>query len=258
MERVRVTAIIATDHPVAAYGGIQLSREALEEIADAVRSNRFPMLVQHDATRPLNAHVIDSQVRERADGHCEVWAEFDADREAWESYERDRDAAGAPGGMSIAFMRPYGVFKGEGSAHREIVQIAADAFHFSDEDLADAGQVLAPYVDVQVQRLYQLSGEPPVKVVLEYGQTLLESLPPALFAALVWETLRGFIRKARDRGQSTIIDVRITETKGSRIVDAIVQTDSDEVAEHAVEKLSNLASKNGRFRWIGDDWERLE
>jgi hypothetical protein len=253
---VRVTAVIATDHALSAYGGIRLHKDALEGIAEALRSNRTDMLGSHDSTRPLHATVIDAGVRERDDGHFEVWAKFDADREPWEEYEQERAAANAPGGMSIAFSTPFGVFEGD-SPRRPIVQIAADAFHFADEDLVEAGRALAPYADVHVSRLFQLSAEPPVKVAFEYGLVLLASLPPELFGSLVWESLRTLVAKARGRGHSTTIDFTAFESEGSWTVKAVIKTDDDDVAKEAIRRLPDLASERGRFTWTSDDWHRL-
>jgi hypothetical protein len=256
-EVIRVTSIVATDDALSAYGGILLDRVALEQIAASLRSNRVEMIVSHDLTRPLNATVIDAQVRGRNDGHYEVWVEFDADREAWEEYEHEREAAGAPGGMSIGFGAPFGAFEGV-APDRPLVQIAADAFHFSEEDLAESGLPLAPYADVHVSQLFQLSAEPPVKVVLEYGLGLLASLPPELLGALVWDSVRGFVQKARSRGRRTIMDFHIDDRAGTRTVSAVVETDSDDVAKEAINRMADLWEESGRYQWDGVEWHRLD
>lgn len=253
---VRVTGIIATDQAVSAYGGMVLHKDALEGIAEHLRSNRGEMLASHDSTRPLHAKVLDARVRKRDDGHFEVWAEFEADREAWEQYEQARAAANARGGFSIAFTTPLGVFEVDAPG-RPTVNIAADAFHFSDEDLAEAGRVLAPHANVNVSHLFQLSAEPPVKVVLEYGLVLLASLPPELFGSLVWESLRALVSKARRRGHSTIIDFIAYGSEETWTTKAMIKTDDADVAKEAIRRLPGLASERGRFTWEGDDWRRL-
>lgn len=58
--RIEVEAIVATGHPVPAYGGIQLDESALNDIAGAIRSGSLPMLIGHDIRRPLNPTVLDA------------------------------------------------------------------------------------------------------------------------------------------------------------------------------------------------------
>ena len=74
--RVEVEGIVATDQPLSAYGGIRVDETVLHDLAEALRSGSLPMLLSHDIRRPLNAVVLDSEVRERPDGYKEVWIRF--------------------------------------------------------------------------------------------------------------------------------------------------------------------------------------
>src|SRR5690348_11091337 len=100
--RREVEAIVATDHPIAAYGGIQVSEAVLRNLAEAIRSGSIPMFIGHDIRRPLNPTVLDAQVRQRPDGYKEVWMSFTVDADAWAEFEKDRAASGGPGGFSFS------------------------------------------------------------------------------------------------------------------------------------------------------------
>jgi hypothetical protein len=104
--RVEVEAIVATDQPLAAYGGIRVDESMLHDIAEAVRSGSLPMLIGHDIRRPLNPTVLDAQVRQNSDGYKEVWIRFTVDADAWAQFEEELAASGAPGGFSFAASEP--------------------------------------------------------------------------------------------------------------------------------------------------------
>jgi hypothetical protein len=246
--RVEVLAILATDQPVEAYGGMRLSIEALHQIAHQVTRPGMEMLVNHDQSRPLNASNVHAEVRWNDRGWNEVAMHFEADAEGWAEFEAEKKALGVQGGMSFSTCVSLAV---GGTGGRPLVTIAGDAHHFSHGDLEEAGKYLLPVVDVEIQALFQFSSEPPAKVLIEYAFELARAIPPDMFASLLYDSLIGLVRKRRNAGGKTIVDFSITESPGLRVTRATVTTDSESVALRAIEALGGLLS--GRFKWDGDD-----
>lgn len=83
MGELVVEMILATSHPMEAYGGIVLTRSALEDMARQLRSNNVPMMVGHDPRQPIQATVLEATVRGRDDGFAEVWARVVVDEDQW-------------------------------------------------------------------------------------------------------------------------------------------------------------------------------
>jgi hypothetical protein len=246
--RVEVHAILATDQPLAAYGGFRLTVKALHQLAHQVMQPGAEMVVNHDRTRPVNASNVHAAVRWNERGWHEVALSFEADAKACAQFEAENMALGAPGGMSFSTCAPLA--KG-GTGDRPVVTIAGDAHHFSPADIEEAGMHLLAVVDVELEELFQFSSEPLAKVLVEYGCEMARTVPPDMFASLLYNSLRGLIRKRRDAGGKTIVDFSITETPEVRITRATVTTDSETVALRAIKALGELGG--GSYRWDGDD-----
>jgi hypothetical protein len=73
-ERHLVHAVIATNHPIPAYGGTELTDELLEVLAERVRRNELPMTKKHpDCLEYLAVHEM-THLLER--GHGERFAKL--------------------------------------------------------------------------------------------------------------------------------------------------------------------------------------
>ncbi|MBI4884755.1 MAG: hypothetical protein HY826_11960 [Actinobacteria bacterium] len=173
---------------------------------------------------------------------------FEADAETWGQFEAEKQEGGVPGGMSFAMTSPLA--KG-GTGGRPVVKIGADAHHFSPADLEEAGMQLLPTLDVELDELSQFSTEPPAKVFIEYGLEVLRTVPSDLLAALLYDALKGLIRKRRSSGGKTTLDFVVSETPGLRLTSATLSTESDAVALKALEAFVQIGP--GRYRWDGDD-----
>ena len=79
MSITRVRARLATTHPISAYGGVQLPRQVLDQVASAVASGAMPMHFGHDISRPVAVAEVQTGIEQLDDGHFAVWAEFDVD-----------------------------------------------------------------------------------------------------------------------------------------------------------------------------------
>jgi hypothetical protein len=133
--------LLATTDPIPAYGGIQLALEALESIAQTLNSGA-PVTTRlfHDAREPLHIENVSAEVRQRGDGEHELWIEFDVEEEGWEKYESERDARGAPGGLSFTITELFAELRSDDESVPVTVVVAADAHHFSDNEIAAAAQ----------------------------------------------------------------------------------------------------------------------
>ncbi|HUK71649.1 MAG TPA: hypothetical protein VLW50_23260, partial [Streptosporangiaceae bacterium] len=157
---VEVEAIVATDHPLAAYGGVRIDEAVLQDLADAIRSGSFPMFIGHDIRRPLEPTVLDARVRQRPDGYKEVWIMFSVNADDWKQFERERVASGAPGGFSFTGSERVAMLPALSSDSVASVVLDADASHWSDEDLLAAAEDLRAIGAVSVGRRYQFALEP--------------------------------------------------------------------------------------------------
>jgi len=93
-----------TNEPIEAYGGIILSDNVLEHIAEKLRLNLMPMLNQHDPMRRIDSRCLRAEVVDLPDGFKAVKAEFEVDSEAWAAVEAEWKAVGVEGGCRSLFM----------------------------------------------------------------------------------------------------------------------------------------------------------
>lgn len=236
MHVTRVRARLATTHPIPAYGGIQLPREILEEVAEAVASGSMPMHFGHDISRPAAVSVVASGVEQLDDGHLAVWAEFDIDAGVWAAYEDEVAAAGAPGGMSISFSGPMA---GRSLAGDAPLVVAADRHHFSDEEIDEAVTLLGRLgVEARGEVLYQLSFEPVAKIIIDVVLPMVMSLGPDLVAAAIYDAARSFIRPGRGR---LVFNVLFKETRrGTRTVKVHIEASSEPELASALDRLPDI------------------
>lgn len=243
MSRVEIEAIVATSRPLPAYGGVQLADPVLEALALALRLGRIPMLVQHDVRRPMDAIVLEAEVREARDGYKEVWVHLDVDATDWETFDRERIAAGAPGGFSFACSEPLTTLDRLPNAPDTMLHLAADASHWSDDDLIAAAQELRSVGSVRVGRRYEFASDPAAVVVLELviSQVILGVLANALYDAL-----RRFLRPARP----TIFQFRVGRDGTS--VEARLETDDSHALREAIGSFDQLVNSRVPVAWDGE------
>lgn len=251
-ELVEVEAVVATDQPLPAYGGVRVDESVLYDLTEAIRSGSLPMLVGHDIRRPLNPTILDAQVRGRSDGYKEAWIRFTVDADAWAEFEEELAASGAPGGFSFAFSEPIAnlpVLTGDSVAS---VAIEADASHWSDADLLAAAEDLQAVGPVHVGRRYQFAFEPLAVVVLTL---VLVPILTGLVTNALYDALKRFLRQ----GRSTIFQFRVEREDGSR-ADARLETEDPEVLRHAIEAFGQLVNPEQLNEWDERErtWKQLQ
>jgi hypothetical protein len=249
---VEVEAVVATDHPLPAYGGIRIDESILYDLAEAIDSGTLPMLIGHDVRRPLNPTILDAKVRERPDGYKEVRIKFTVAPDIWAEFEEELVASGSPGGFSFAFSEPIAnlpVLRGDSLGS---ISIEADASHWSDADLLAAAEDLRVVSLVHVGRRYQFAIEPLAVVAL----TLV--LVP-IITGLVTNALYDGLKRFLGKGKSAIFQFRIEREDGSR-VDARLETDDPEVLRDAIAAFDQLVNPEQLNEWDERErnWKQLQ
>ncbi len=234
MGTVRVSARIATTHPIAAYGGFKLDEEDVNRLAAAIATGLIPMHFGHDITRPLDASNVEAGVERLEDGHFAVWAEFDTDADDWATYEAERDALGAPGGMSFSLTRPI---PGIPREEEPQVVVAGDAGYYDDATILRASQQLQAVGVTYAERLYQFALGPDAKVIIEFISDGLVGIALNMIASGLYDAVKVFLKP----GRSTVFDIIAKQRKsGRRILKLHLATDNADMAQLATERAAEL------------------
>jgi hypothetical protein len=239
MPEIEIEAIVTGSRPMDAYGGVRLDDAVLDRIARDLKTGDVPMFIGHDIRRRLNATVLDSDVRETHDGFKEVWVRFRVEATEWHEFEHELADKSAPGGFSFACSEPLLAFEGVNDAAGQ-VELAADASHWSDDDLRDAAQALRSIGSVTVARRYEFAFEPGAVVVLEL---VVWPLAISVIGSALYEALKRFVRPDKP----TIFQFRV-EREGSA-VDARLETDDEEALHNAIEAFDQLINPGELLVW---------
>lgn len=250
----RVRARLATTHPIPAYGGIELPRQVLDQVAQAVASGAMPMHFGHDISRPVAVSEVEAGVEQLEDGHFAAWAEFNVDAEVWAAHEAELAAAGAPGGMSISFTGPL---SGRSLASESPLVIAADGHHFDEEEIEAAVAILGR-LDAAAggEVLYQLSFEPLAKVVIDVVWPVVMSLGPNIVASAIYDTARSFFRPGR---RGLVFNVSFKETRrGARKVKVHIEASNEAELRAAMDLLPEVLESGTQGTFVSKSGNPLE
>lgn len=244
MEVVEVKAILAGTQPMDAYGGTQLDRTVLEQMVEALRAGRLPLILQHDPTRPIAMRLIDTGIEKDGDGFEQVWIRFEVEKATWDSVQDEwaRAGASASGGFSWSGSVPLTLIPEEPDATKPTVALAADAHFWTEDQILDAARRLSSHANVEVGQRFAFAHIPDPVVVA----TLYE-MAKAVGAAGIWDALKTFLRRAPTAdplsSQETIFEFRVSE--GGRETVGRVTTDDPDVLRHAIEALNRLNAPGG-------------
>ena len=243
--RVEVEGIVATDQPLSAYGGIRVDETVLHDLAEALRSGSLPMLLSHDIRRPLNAVVLDSEVRERPDGYKEVWIRFTVQADAWAQYQEELAAFSVPGGFSFAVSETIADLPALSVESAASIALEADASYWSDEVLLSAAEDLRVAGSVHVGRRYQFALEPLAIVVLSF---VLAPILTGLATNALYDGLKRFLHS----GRRTIFQFHVERQDGD-VVEARLETDDSEVLRDAIGAFDRLVNPGQLNEWNVDE-----
>lgn len=251
MTYVEVDAIIATDDPVTAYGGIRLARPALETLAEALKNGNLRSGWHHDPRIPADITVIDSGLRETPEGGVQVWATLYVEKTQWDEFQSGLPE-GTLGGMSITFTEPITHIDTASVDNAFSFQVAADAHHWTDEDIIAAGETISSVASVDIRRRYELAIEPNAVVYLGmvFTEVVLPTLTGVLGAAL-YDAMKRFLRP---NGDKTIFhfEVELPDRKAM----GYVETDDPEVLKRAMDSFDRLAAQQAKLLVWNEDAEQ--
>lgn len=220
----------------------------LVEVAQAVSDGSIPMHFGHDISRPVHVSRVTAGTERLDDGFLAVWAEFDVDSSEWDIVQGELDAAGVAGGMSISFSAPLAGGHLDPTAP---VVILADAHHFGDEAIREAAAMLGSAgVESGGERLYQFSGIPEAKVVLDLVLPVIEALGVNLAASLIYDAAKHLLLRRRTQGR-TIFNLVFRETaRGARKLQIHLEAESPDDLRSTLERLPAAleAGLSGTFR----------
>lgn len=184
---------------MSAYGGIQLSDEVLGRLAEAIRSEAIPMIVQHDHARPLSSRCLRVAVVDLPNGYKAVEADFEVDADAWDAFQAELAVQGAPGGMSFTYSELFAELVPNDPASTKQFSLTADASHFSDDALREAGARLTEFGTVRVGRLYQFADVHTCRVVVQVVQDSgvldpdLRAVAIGVISAGIYDTIKRLL-----------------------------------------------------------------
>lgn len=254
MAITRVRARLATTHAIPAYGGIQLPKEALDQVAEAIASGALPMHFGHDISRPVSVSEVEAGVERLEDGEFAAWAEFNVDEDVWATYGAEVAAVEAPGGMSVSFTGPMA---GRSLASGSALVVAADGHHFAEEEIDAAVAILRQLgTDAGGEVLYQFSFEQIAKVIIDVVWPVVASLGPNIVASAIYDAARSFFRPGR---QGLVFNVSFKETRrGTRKVKVHIEASNEAELRAAIDGLPKVLESGTQGTFVSRAGSPLE
>jgi hypothetical protein len=253
MKRIRAT--LATTDYVLSYGGIRLSLPALESMLQGLTAGTAQTRLFHDSRRPLRVENVEAGIEQRPDGEYALWVEFDADEDRWAEYEAERDARGGPGGLSFTLTETFDDLQARGEPTSVSIVVAADAGHFSDQQIRAAADALTGTGSVKASRLYQFAAEPTALALIQFLVQEGAQIPPGVFSAWLYDALR----RLHPGRETPAVDLQLIEDgTGRRVLGHIPAQTDPEVAKRAIEAWESVSNREGTYEWTPDQgWQSV-
>jgi hypothetical protein len=251
----RIREPLATTERIPAYGGFRLSVEDLETILGELKAGATETRLMHDSRRPLHVENVEASIEQRPDGEYALWVQFDADEDRWAEYEAERDAQGGPGGLSFTLTGTFENLPGKGEPTSISLMVAADAAHFSDQEIRAAAEALTDAGPVKASRLYQFAAAPTALALIQFLIQEGAQVPPAVFGAWLYDALR----RLRPGGGTPAVDLQLIEDGTGRRVLAHIPAQTDpQVAKRAIEAWESVSNRQGTYEWTADNrWRSI-
>ncbi len=140
------------------------------------------------------------------DGHHAAWAEFDVDAAAWAEWKANL-GEDEPGGMSFSMTA---ALPGDSyPADPADVTVAADAAHFSPEELRSAALALQPMGSTEARYLFQFSSVSDALVIFNLLVTGGAALAPNVIASALWDAAKALWRDGTGGRQRTKFQLNV-------------------------------------------------
>lgn len=243
MPYVEVLAIVATDDPMTAYGGIRFMPPALEQVAEALREGRLKSGFHHDPRIKATYTIIDSGLEVTPEGRTQVWAKLRMEQSEWDEFHKGLPE-GSPGGMSISFTRKITQIDGALGDNGVSIQLAADAHYWTEEEVVGAARTIAAAASgVDVRKRYELAVDPNAVVYLGmvFAQVVLPTIDGVLGAA-IYDATKGLLRRGDDK---TIFHFEI-ETPDRKTM-GYLETKDRRVLKRAIDSFERLAAQDAEL-----------
>jgi hypothetical protein len=245
VSKIRIEVLVASTHPMEAYGGVSFPEETIRSLFDTIKNGNLPLGLHHDPRLRVDAKAIDARLERGEDEHLQVIAIYEVDEGDW-----NLKGGNQVSGFSISGTVPMlGDYKTDPGA-----TIAADAHWFTDAQITAAFNDLSKLgMPVQGRRLYQFATVPPALVVLALQQVL--SIPTAVLGAYIYDVLKHFVSREPSK-----FELNITDPRTGKATHAYLETTSRKVLKHALDTLPALLDHGGEYDYSSGEetWEARE
>ncbi len=216
------------------YGGVRLSRTALDQIATSLRTGRIPLTVDHDSTAPVTTRNMTAEIVDRDDESLVVVSG------EWLISAVDHYSVRHPG-WSITIGEPFELSASSGAppTGRPTITVAADAAWFDDDTIDQAAQRLSFVADARTSRMYQFSVLPDPRVIIDAADLFMRTVGWNVVGSALWSAVEWLYQHKRrrldaDPSPPTIIEIH------TATFTAVVKTSDPEVAKAAINRLPEL------------------
>ncbi len=244
MGREVIEGFLLTSEVIPLYGRAVLTEDDVRHIFEGYRDQPLAMLLDHNDLTPSTARVLASELRRTDQGDLGIYIQV----------EVDPDEVGERFGFSIGFsQRRFGAGE-EGS--RPIVELSADAYHFTEGDLTSAADVLRTEFRVGGGLYYQFQEIPPASIVLVFLVETIRAIPSNVLADLLVQALGRFTRNRSD-GEPTTFKFRLRRgtRKDREELVGLVRTNDPEMLRIAGRTLRDLINeRHGTYLHDGTRW----
>lgn len=203
-----------------------------------------------------------------AAGHKAVEAEYEVDGDTWDAFQEELNAESVQGGMSFTHAEYFSELTPYDSTKSGQFALVADASHFTDDAIEQAGGVLTRVGTVRLGRLYQFNAAPLCRVIVEYVRqsagydTVAEAVMIGVAGSAIYDALKRLLGRRSTIPTATESQPRIeihttTEPDGVSTQRLLLRTDSEEVLRHALDRFADGIARPERIsEWDDerDDW----
>jgi hypothetical protein len=234
MDKEIVQGFVATDDVVPVFGGVQLTEQALRELAQALSDGSVPMLANHDPRKPIDAKILVAEVRPTAQGTKGVWIEVEMPVGAMEGMR------GFSFGASVTALSV-------GPLGAPSVGLFADPARYTEAEIEEAATALAAAgVRVEAGVYLQFALSPEAVVLLTISLEVLVSIG----AAAIWDGIKRLMR----RDEPNELRFQVDRPDGEKVT-ALIRTTDPDVAKAAIEELAPAVRDAVRLSYGDEGWK---
>jgi hypothetical protein len=220
---------------------ITMRRNALDQLAAAIRGGEIPLQVEHDSNAQIDVNLVSVDVREAPDGTDGVFVEVDVSDD---QYNRYRDSFKA---FSIGIVGNKTVVNPE--SDQPFVGLYPDA-SYDQESVDTAVRKLSEHFRVATGPYFQFSEVAPIVTILELAVANLATIPPGILSAWIYDALKGWL--TADSGSARhVLRLRASDGRGLRELE--LETPDDDIMKQGFALAEQMLAKAPPgSRWLFD------